>query len=101
MPSLQLKEWRPLVKNTLCGFATVRLPNGLIIRDITIHNKDGRMWAGMPSKPLYSKDGSPFLQSNGKQRYAFILEWESRELSDGFGDALIALIKEEHPHALD
>jgi hypothetical protein len=36
MTVFRILDWRPLVKNSLIGFAKVELPSGLIIADVTV-----------------------------------------------------------------
>ena len=39
-------DWRPLHKNTLCGFALIHIPQlGLKIHDVAVHAKGASMWA--------------------------------------------------------
>jgi hypothetical protein len=97
---MQLKAWRPLQKNTLRGFATVELPIGLVITDISVHTKNGKSWASFPAKIQIDKDGQP-RTADGKIQYAKILEWRNRDLSDRFSDAVIQSVLAEYPDALD
>jgi hypothetical protein len=48
----------PRRQNTLQGFAEVRLPSGMIIRDIGIYIDGARAWASPPSKPMLDKTAS-------------------------------------------
>jgi hypothetical protein len=101
-PSLRLLESKPLRKNTLRGFATIRLPNGLVIRDIVIGQvSDGRAWATLPSKPMINDDGVALRDDAGKIRYRPVNEWPTRELQDEFSKRVIALVREAHPQALN
>lgn len=95
---MQLKAWRPLVKNTLRGFAIVELPNGLTIKDVSVHQKDNKRWAGLPAKPVIGQDGT-VVQKDGKAQYASIMEWNSRDLSDRFSAAVVELVLASHPDA--
>lgn len=90
-PRLTLRKWRAFQKNTLRGFAEVRLPNGLVVRDVAVHLKDGKAWASMPAKPIL-EDGRHKLGEDGKYAYALLLEWETRELSEGFSRAVVAAL---------
>ena len=63
---LQLLEWRPLHHKTLRGFATVPLaPPGLIVCDLPVH----RLFALMPGKPLFDKDGQVLTDEYGTRKY--------------------------------
>jgi hypothetical protein len=97
-----LHEWRPLVKNSLRGFATVELPIvGLVIRDVAVLFGSNGLWASLPAKPQVDRDGRLKLRPNGKPAYSTILEWSDRQLADCFSAALIATIRDQHPGALE
>ena len=73
---IEIVSFKKYEKNTLQGFLTVRLRTiGLEIRDITLHEKEGSQWIGMPSKP-YEKDG--------KTKYSYIVTFYEKETSDKF-----------------
>lgn len=97
---MRLIEFRLLTKGALRGFATVELPNGLIIRDISVLVGRNGAWANLPAKPVLNRDGSPRLGTNGRALYNPILEWNDRSLSDRFSAALIDLVRAAHPGAL-
>jgi DNA-binding cell septation regulator SpoVG len=52
------RDWKPYQKNSLQGFISIELPSGLIVREITVHEKDGTRWLGMPSKSYQKQDGT-------------------------------------------
>lgn len=93
---VHLVDWKPLLKGSLRGFAKVRLGRSLLINDVPVLCSNGRVWAGMPGKPLIGGDGTGLRDDKGKQRYMPILEWTSRESSDRFSEAVIAAIQKEH-----
>jgi hypothetical protein len=47
-----VEDVKPLTRNTLRGFARVRMPSGLIFHDVSIHEKDGKAWASPGSLDL-------------------------------------------------
>jgi hypothetical protein len=96
-PKMTLVEWRPIRKNSLRGFATIRLPIGLKINDCLVLVSHGKAWATLPSKPLIDKDGRHKADTGGKPSYVPVLEWCSRDLADRFSDAVVALVRAEHP----
>jgi hypothetical protein len=93
---LSLLEWKPLARNSLRGFATVRLGRALKISDISVHNSNGKRWASLPSKPQISGD-SVQKDANGKIRYVPILQWLDREAADRFSNAVIEAVEALHP----
>jgi hypothetical protein len=99
-PGMRLLRWRPLIKNSLRGFAGVELPNGLTVREIPILTSHGKCWASLPVKPVLDANGK-HVETNGKKQYAAMLEWRSRELSDAFSTKLVGLVRGQHPAALD
>ena len=96
---IEILEFKPLLKNTLRGFVSIRFPFGLVIKDITIHTKGGREWCGMPSKPQLDREGKLRYDDNGKLLYANILEWRDRDTADRFSATVIRLVREKYPNA--
>lgn len=100
---VSLLDWKPMVKNTLRGFAGVRIGQSLIVRDVPVHcfvgENGGRRWASLPSKPVLGKDGNAVRDEKGKIKYAPILEWADRGASDRFSEAVIDAVEREHPGA--
>lgn len=57
--AIEIVDFRTHEKNTLKGFVTVRLTNvGLEVRDLALHQKNGKRWLQLPSKPYQKPDGS-------------------------------------------
>ena len=96
-PRLKLLEWRPIHRNTLCGFANVELPSGLVIRDVSVHQKNGKWWAGLPARPMLDAEGRQIRNHAGKAQYAALLGWRDRELADRFSGAVVELVRAAHP----
>jgi hypothetical protein len=97
---MRLIAWKPLVKNSLRGFATVLLPIGLKISDVPVLISNGKTWASLPSKPQLDQDGQHKRDVNGKAAYSPILEWKDRDLSDRFSQAVVALVRADYPDDL-
>jgi hypothetical protein len=52
-------RFRPHVKNTLRGFVDLELTRvGLVLRDCTRHEKNGKEWIGFPARSYTDKDGN-------------------------------------------
>jgi hypothetical protein len=50
--TVRVESFTPRCKNTLRGFATVKIAElHLIINDVAIHTKNGQTWAQLPSRP--------------------------------------------------
>lgn len=95
---VSLTEWRELRRNSLRGFASVRI-GGLVIKDVAVHNANDRRWAQLPAKPMIGPDGVAKKGANGKTMYVPILEWSRRELQDAFSEGVIGAVEREHPGA--
>jgi hypothetical protein len=93
---MRLEAFRPMVKGPLRGFATVRLPIGLVIADIPVCTSHGKLWATLPSKPILDRDGR-HIEENGKRKYAPLLQWADRATADKWSAAVVALVRERHP----
>jgi hypothetical protein len=101
-PRMKLLGFKPFVKNSLRGFVEVELGIGLQIKGATLQVTEGRAWIGMPARPMIGADGQPIInQTNGKPAYQPILGWRNKALSDAFSKAVVKLILEQHPDALD
>src|SRR5436309_821601 len=81
-------------------FAVVEL-SGLIIRDVSIHAKGGRLWASLPARPVLDAEGKHVSNHAGHKQYAALLGWGDRSLADAFSARLLELVRAAHPDALD
>jgi hypothetical protein len=96
-----LVEWRPMVRATLRGFCAVEMTSGLIVRDLSVHQRDGRAWVAMPAKPQIGRDDKLVRTHNGKAQYSQVIGFRNRELADRFSNAVLALVNAEHPEAFE
>ena len=101
---LRLISGKPIVKGTLRFIGKFGLPfagDELEIPDIMAFTSHGKSWANLPSKPILDQNGVHMTDANGKKMYAPMLAWSSKEMRDRFSAAVVALIKEQYPTALD
>jgi hypothetical protein len=100
-PRMKLLEIKPFRKNSLRGFVSVELGIGLQVHGATLQVAAGRPWIGMPSRPMM-RDGQPIIsEATSKPAYQPILSWRTKALADAFSNAVVKLILEQHPDALD
>ena len=97
---MRLISFKPLVKGALRGFVNVELPNELTVTDCPVCTSGGKVWASLPSKPVLDRDGK-HVEINGKRQYCAILSWADRQTADRWSEAVVALLREAHPDALE
>jgi hypothetical protein len=100
-PKMRLVDFKRVVKGSLRGFATIALPIGLTIYDIPVLVSHNKAWASLPSKAQIDKEGRQKRDPNGKPAYALVLQWRDRSLSERFSNAVIELVRDADPDALD
>jgi hypothetical protein len=99
--TVRCKRFKPLVRNTLRGFADVFIVElKLTISDIAVHTKAGKCWAQLPAKPQV-RDGALVKGDDGKIQYIPIMQWDSRAVSDAFSRAAVAAVRELAPDAFE
>jgi hypothetical protein len=98
---VKIRDWLPLRKNTLRGFAKVEQPSGVIMADVTILVGERGPWASPPSKPMIDRDGVVMKDQRGKVRYVPLIEFASKEIRDRWSAAVIAAMREAHPEVFD
>lgn len=75
--AVEITKFRRFNKNTLRGFCNILIPGiGLEIRDATLHEKNGKKWVGLPSRP--------YQDEAGETKYVYIVKFVDREKSDQF-----------------
>jgi len=86
--SIEVTSFRQFEKNTLKGFATIRMTNiGMEIRDCTVHEKDSKKWVGLPSKPYEDPDGNT--------KYSYIVHFYNDDIWKKFQRAALEALE---PH---
>jgi hypothetical protein len=92
---IRASDWRAFERNTLRGFITLTLPSGMVIKECTVHHKDGREWIGLPGRPQLDRDGTPRKDPNtGKLLYSNVIEIPDREARERFQAAALAAVHE-------
>ncbi len=77
-------NFRALVRNSLRGFFSVRLPSGMLLHDLSLFKKEGSRWIALPSRAYQGKEG--------RTSYTPIVEFINRAVSDQFRDQVLAAI---------
>jgi hypothetical protein len=101
MPVVVL-SFKNLRRNSLRGFASIRLGASLKINDVAIHrHESGKCWAALPSKPVLMADGTAKKGDNGKLVYVPMMEWSDKAASDRFSESVIAALEASNPGATE
>jgi hypothetical protein len=99
--TIECEEFKPLVRNTLRGFATITIKEmRLRVKDVALHVKNDRQWAALPAKPQI-KDGAVIIDASGKAQYTNVFEFTDRPTSDAFSRAVIDAVQKSNPTALN
>ena len=79
---VEIQKFKAYTRNTLRGFLTIRLTGiGLEIRDLTLHEKNGKRWVSLPAKPYEKEDGS--------QGWSYIIKFYNEERGRQFQKAVL------------
>jgi hypothetical protein len=93
--------WRPLCRNTLRAFATVKIEElRLAVHSVAIHEKNGKPWAQLPSQP-WLKDGEHVKGDDGKPQYSPLFEFDTSAVRSAFSDAVVRAVLAYDPRALE
>jgi hypothetical protein len=94
-----LLDFKLVRRNTLIGFAKVRVGRSLVFSDVPVNISHGRRWASLPAKPLIDREGQALRDLSGKIRYSPIAEWTDRDVRDAFSAAVCAAVERDYPDA--
>ena len=83
-PEFQISNWKPREKNTLRGFFSITLPNGLIIHDVMLHEKGDRRWISLPARE--------YTDENGQRAFTAFLEFSDKTIAKRFHDRVLAAL---------
>lgn len=103
MTGIVIEEFTAVVRNSLVGFARVRMPSGVILHDVGIYKKDlkkdGKAWATPGGKPILGRDGTQMRGRDGKALWVPVVSFATKEGRDKFSAVVVAAIEAAHPEA--
>jgi hypothetical protein len=100
MTGFNVESFTPMAKNTLVGFATIRVPSGLVFHDVGVHRQGDSLWAMPASKPMLGPDGVQLRDTRGKLRWTPIVSFADKRTRDRWSDGVIAALREPKPEVL-
>jgi hypothetical protein len=96
-----VEEFSAIRKNSLRGFARVRLASGLILIDVAIHvSGDNKLWAAPPSKPMLDREGHVLRNVEGKICHAPMVAFATKEQRDRFSSLVVDAVRVTNPEGL-
>jgi DNA-binding cell septation regulator SpoVG len=81
---LLVTSWKAVEKNTLRGFVSFTLPSGLVIHNVSLHEKNGVRWIGLPGR-RYTKD-------DGTASYSPVVEFANNDAREHFRAAALRAV---------
>jgi hypothetical protein len=95
------REFRPLRRGTLVGFATIEIAEmQIVIGDVAIHQKALSRWAQLPAKPLIKHGELVKKPVSGKVQYTRLMDFASRAVRAVFSAAVVRALLERAADAL-
>jgi hypothetical protein len=74
--AVDIRDFKPLDKNTLRAVFTANLASGMVIHGLMLHERAGRRWVGLPAKE--------YTDRTGARQFARIIEFINRAAADRF-----------------
>jgi hypothetical protein len=102
--SSKIRRWQPYQNpaGTLCGFADIELPSGMIINGCKLMvGPRGKYWIALPAIKQLDAHGNPLLDANNKPRWAAVVEFRDRAAANRFRDLVLEALRRQHPTAFD
>jgi hypothetical protein len=102
MSALTISDWKSRQSGTLRGFFTANLASGLVLRELMLHERDGKWWISFPSKPMVGADGVALRDERNKVRYgAPLIEFASPQARNRFSDQVLEAMRQAQPQLLN
>jgi hypothetical protein len=100
--TVQVEAFTPKRSKTLAGFCTVIIPEmHLKIVDLSVHEKNGSRWVGLPGKPQITRECTVRRDERGKTIYAAVIEFTDKATRDGFSAKVVASLLDFAPSAFN
>ena len=87
-------DWREVAKNSLQGFWVLTLsPSGIVLRDCALHERDGKRWVSLPSRPPLDAEGRHRKDpATSKALWLPVVEIRGRDQRERFQTAALVAI---------
>jgi hypothetical protein len=85
MEGFSVLRWKEHRKGFLQGFADIQMPGGYIVRSVTVHKKNHRIWCNPPAKSYTKEDGS--------EGWSRVFDFADKETYSAWSDNVIAALR--------
>ena len=87
-------DWREVVKNSLQGFCVLTLsPSGIVLRDCSLHERDGKRWIRLPGRPQLDSEGRHRKDpATGKALWLPVVEIKGKAERERFQNTALAAV---------
>jgi hypothetical protein len=100
--TITCQDFKPFRRNTLCGFATIRIAElHMVFKELPIHQKGEKRWASLPARPQVNKDGVANRDAAGKIIYTSLIDIPDQAARDAFSRAVVNAVLEIAPSAFE
>jgi hypothetical protein len=84
-PTIRCLDFRPHERSTLRGFCALELPaGGLVVKDVSLHERNGERWLSLPARSYTDKDGN--------RQFADIITFANADAKRSFQAAALAAV---------
>lgn len=80
-----IKDFKKYEKNTLKAFCSIELLDlCLVIKDCTVHQKEGSAWIGFPARSY---------EADGETKWSNLIEFSTKEMREEFQEDAVAAVR--------
>ena len=98
--SMMVRNFTTISAGALRGFFDVTSPSGMTLFRCSLFVKDGKAWAGPPSKQVITRDGTVKRGTDGKVIYEQTVGFIDRATETRWSDQVIEALRIAEPDAL-
>ena len=93
-----VEEFVAVVRQVLIGFARVRTPSGVIFHDVSIFQRNGRVWAVPGARARLDREGRQMRDpSTRRPLWNAVISFASKESEQRFSAAVVDALRRSNP----
>lgn len=86
---IQISNWKSTERNTLRAYFSATLPSGLILHNLSLHERSDGRWINYPSRETTDEDGNT--------QYVPLISFIDADTKYTFRDAVLEAIEQQKP----